>query len=210
MLTMQELRSTLPRPGKVEWIGLREGRRLPVQSVPQTEAHPLVGLLGDHGKTAPGRLRAILGEAVAAEAAGEKGTPQAPVPPAPSAAWPQSGRPASTWTGPGKRQVTLIQAEHLPVIAALAGVEAVTPEEMRRNIVVSGLPLLALKDVRFQIGEVILEGTGECHPCSRMEEAFGPGGYNAVRGHGGITARVVRGGVIRLGDALTVLPAPLS
>ncbi|WP_040380738.1 MOSC domain-containing protein [Deinococcus aquatilis] len=195
MLTMQELRRSLPRPGRVEWIGLREGRRLPVQSVPHAEAHPLVGLLGDHGKTAPGRLRAISGEV------GEEITPPAPPPSAPSSGWPQSG-----WSGPGKRQVTLIQAEHLPVIAALAGLDTVTPEELRRNIVVRGLPLLALKDARFQIGEVILEGTGECHPCSRMEETFGPGGYNAVRGHGGITARVVRGGVIRVGDALTVLP----
>lgn len=195
MLTMQELRRSLPRPGRVEWIGLREGRRLPVQSVPHAEAHPLVGLLGDHGKTAPGRLRAISGEV------GEEVTPPAAPPSAPSSSWPESG-----WSGPGKRQVTLIQAEHLPVIAALAGLDAVTPEELRRNIVVRGLPLLALKDARFQIGEVILEGTGECHPCSRMEETFGPGGYNAVRGHGGITARVVRGGLIRVGDTLTVLP----
>ncbi len=201
MLTLQELRSTLPRPGEVEWIGLREGRRLPVRSVLEAEAHPLVGLLGDHGKTAPGRLRAISG--AAGERAGEAVTPQISVlPTPPAAASSQSG-----WTGPGKRQVTLIQAEHLPVIAALAALESVTPEEMRRNIVVRGLPLLALKDARFQIGEVILEGTGECHPCSRMEETFGPGGYNAVRGHGGITARVVRGGVIRVGDAVVALPA---
>ncbi|ANE42518.1 MOSC domain-containing protein [Deinococcus puniceus] len=194
MLTMQELRRSLPRPGRVDWIGLREGRRLPVQSVQHAEAHPLVGLLGDHGKTAPGRLRAISGEAIPFET-GEEVPPYLPPPAA-----------SSGWTGPGKRQVTLIQAEHLPVIAALAGVQTVTPEEMRRNIVVSGLSVLALKDARFQLGEVILEGTGECHPCSRMEETFGAGGYNAVRGHGGITARVVRGGLIRVGDALTVLP----
>ncbi|WP_371827182.1 MOSC domain-containing protein [Deinococcus sp. QL22] len=195
---MQELRRSLPRPGRVEWIGLREGRRLPVHSVPEAEAHPLVGLLGDHGKTAPGRLRAISGEAIPFEAE-EEVPPHPPI--AAQAGWPQTG-----WSGPGKRHITLIQAEHLPVIAALAGVESVTPEEMRRNIVVRGISVLALKDARFQLGEMILEGTGECHPCSRMEETFGPGGYNAVRGHGGITARVVRGGLIRVGDVLTVLP----
>lgn len=101
--------------------------------------------------------------------------------------------------------MTLIQAEHLPVIAALCGRAEVTPEALRRNLVISGLPLLALKDARFQIGEVILEGTGECHPCSRMEETLGEGGYNAVRGHGGLTARVIRGGLIREGDTLIPL-----
>ena len=100
-----------------------------------------------------------------------------------------------------KRQVTLIQAEHLPVIAALCGIERpCDPSLLRRNLVVSSINLLALKDKPFLIGSVTLEGTGICHPCSRMEEALGPGGYNAVRGHGGITARVVEGGILRIGD----------
>ena len=103
-------------------------------------------------------------------------------------------------TGRGKRQVTLIQWEHLPAIASLLHRESVGPESLRRNLAVSGLNLLALKDRRFRVGEVLLEGTGQCHPCSRMEEMFGPGGYNAVRGHGGITARVIEGGTIRVGD----------
>ena len=105
----------------------------------------------------------------------------------------------------GKRHVTLIQAEHLPAIAAYVGRAAVDPAELRRNIVVSGLNLLTLKEQQFQIGDVILQHTGDCHPCTTMEVALGPGGYNAVRGHGGITARVVRGGTIRVGDEVTVV-----
>ena len=99
-----------------------------------------------------------------------------------------------------KRQVTLIQAEHLPVIAALTGHAVVPPEWLRRNLVVSDINLLALKDRQFRIGEVLLEGTGLCHPCSRMEEVLGPGGYNAMRGHGGIIARVLNGGSLCVGD----------
>jgi MOSC domain-containing protein YiiM len=104
--------------------------------------------------------------------------------------------------GGGKRQVTLIQQEHLGAIAALAGLEAVDPALLRRNLVVSGISLAALKDRCFRVGEAVLEGTGECQPCSRMEESLGPGGYNAMRGHGGITARVLQGGLVRIGDTV--------
>ncbi len=104
------------------------------------------------------------------------------------------------------RQVTLIQWEHLAVVASFLHRDAVDPAQVRRNLVVKGVNLMALKDHSFYIGDVLLEMTGPCHPCSRMEEILGPGGYNAMRGHGGITARILQGGVIRLGDALRVIP----
>jgi MOSC domain-containing protein YiiM len=102
----------------------------------------------------------------------------------------------------GARQVTLLAEEHLAAIAAFLGRAAVEPWQLRRNLVVAGVNLLALKGRRLRIGGAVLEWSGECHPCSRMEEAFGPGGYNAVRGHGGITARVVEAGIVRLGDGV--------
>lgn len=107
--------------------------------------------------------------------------------------------------GDGKRSVTLIQAEHLPAVGQLLGRGPIDPRLTRRNLVVSGLNLLALKHRRFRIGDAEFEMTGDCAPCTHMEEALGPGGFQAMRGHGGITARVLRGGFIAVGDAVTGL-----
>ena len=114
-------------------------------------------------------------------------------------------------SGPSPRQVTLVQAEHLDVVGRLLGrTGPVDASLLRRNVVVSGIPLLALKGLRFRVGEAVLEGTGPCHPCSRMEEALGPGGYQAMRGHGGITANVVVEGTIRLGDTVVAVGAAVA
>ncbi|WP_457097940.1 MOSC domain-containing protein [Lysobacter sp. P5_B9] len=153
-----KLMATLPRPGRVEWIGLRPARAQAMREMTEAEAVAGKGLVGD--------------------------------------------RYASD---SGKRGVTLIQAEHLPVIAALSGHASVLPALLRRNVVVSGLPLIALKGRRFRIGAVVLEGTDECDPCSNMEKALGPGGFNAMRSHGGLCARIIEGGVFRLGDAVVAL-----
>lgn len=104
----------------------------------------------------------------------------------------------------GKRQVTLIQKEHIGAVASMTGLDEIDPSLLRRNIVVEGVNLTALKDKRFRLGTALLEYTGECHPCSRMEENLGNGGYNAMRGHGGITCRILEDGVIGIGDELVV------
>jgi MOSC domain-containing protein YiiM len=153
-----QLMACLPRPGRVEWIGLRPAREVPMVAADRVLATAGKGLQGD--------------------------------------------RYAS---GSGKRGITLIQSEHLPVIAALSAKASVAPALLRRNLVVAGLPLVALKGRRFRIGEVLLEGTGDCDPCSRMEAALGPGGYNAMRQHGGLCARILEGGWIALGDAVVAL-----
>lgn len=163
MNALAKLTSQFPRAGKVQWIGLRPKRDVPMQEVLEVEAVAGKGLRGD--------------------------------------------RYAS---GSGKRGITLIQAEHLPVIAALSGHEKISPATLRRNIVVSGVPLMALIGKKFRLGDVILEGTDACDPCERMESALGPGAYNAMVGHGGLCARILQGGKIRVGDGLVALTEDLA
>ncbi len=105
----------------------------------------------------------------------------------------------------GDRQVTLIQGEHLDAVGSMLGEGPIDPARVRRNIVVRGINLLALKDKHFRVGDATLRFTGLCVPCSLMEETLGAGGYNAMRGHGGITAAVVDSGTISTGASVQML-----
>lgn len=103
----------------------------------------------------------------------------------------------------GKRALTLFQAEHLSVVARFLSVDNIAPETLRRNIHIAGLNLSALRGVPLLLGSAVIEITTVCAPCSRMQTALGPGGYNALRGHGGWCAAVLRPGRVASGDSLT-------
>ena len=111
----------------------------------------------------------------------------------------------------GKRALTLIQDEHLSVISALMGKDDVDPGLLRRNVVVSGINLLALRKRRVRLGQAVIHITGPCPPCSRMEKVLGAGGYSAMRGHGGVYAEVLESGRLSVGDDVRLSdkePAP--
>ena len=104
------------------------------------------------------------------------------------------------------RQVTLISEEFMQQIAHFTGLSAIDPVLLRRNLVVSGINLNALRHQRFQIGDAVFEATALCHPCSRMDAALGKGGVAAMIGHGGLCARILNTGYITVGDRLEVRP----
>ncbi len=173
--TLRDLIARIATQGRVEAIVVRPERNQPAQFADAAKAEPGLGLIGD-----------------------------------------RRAKNKRTDTASRKRELTLIQAEHLPLIARWCGLEHIEATRLRRNLVISGVNLLAMKspftDVRlvWQIGnEACIEVTGPCDPCSKMEavllnEGGGQGGYNAMRGHGGMTAMIVTGGIIRVGDAVTL------
>jgi MOSC domain-containing protein YiiM len=176
--TLRDLITRIATRGRVQAIVIRPERDQPAITVDAAQAEPGLGLIGD-----------------------------------------RRARTKRTDPVTRKRELTLIQAEHLPLIAqwsnpgiaAESGAPHIDAARLRRNLVISGVNLLSMKSpfadlhLEWQIGkDVLVEVTGPCDPCSKMEAELGRGGYTAMRGHGGVTAMIVAGGVIRVGDAVTI------
>ena len=100
------------------------------------------------------------------------------------------------------RQVTFISREFVSQIEQHLAKSDLDPAVLRRNIVVSGINLNALRRQRFWFGEALFEATQLCHPCARMEAELGPGGVVAMMGYGGLCAKVLQTGQIAIGDSL--------
>lgn len=102
----------------------------------------------------------------------------------------------------GDRNVTIIKAESVEEVWQDMQLEgSPDPGKLRRNLLIEGLPDGDFKEVELSIGnEVILIVTGDCRPCSRMDQNLGGGGLQAMSGKGGYTAKVEKGGMIQIGD----------
>ncbi|MBB1489120.1 MOSC domain-containing protein [Oceanospirillum sediminis] len=147
-------------PGRLDWIGLRPGRKQPMITTESVMALAELGLEGDHRcEKTPG-----------------------------------SGR-----------QVTLIAAESIRTIEIYSGHQHISPDQLRRNLVISGININLLRHQRFRIGDAVFEATALCHPCSRMNQTIGPGGAAAMFGYGGLCARIIQSGLISTGDQVIPL-----
>ena len=155
---MDQLKQNFVQTGRVEWIGLRPARGLPMRQVMQVNTVAGLGLEGDHASANSG----------------------------------------------SKRQVTLIQSEYLAVVQSFLPSVDITPANLRRNLVISGINLNALVKQIILIGDVRMEITGLCHPCKKLEQQLGLGVFNALRGHGGLTAKILSSGSIHVADSLDI------
>ena len=108
------------------------------------------------------------------------------------------------WSSVDTCQVTLIAAEDLQFIEETSKVR-VSQGQHRRNLVTLGLRLRELRGRRFQVGEAVLEYDRPQPPCAYIQSITEAGMTKALGNRAGVCTRVVSGGFIRPGDAITVV-----
>jgi MOSC domain-containing protein YiiM len=115
-----------------------------------------------------------------------------------------SGLNDDTRGKPGKRQITIVAEESWDVSCEELGQEL--PWTLRRaNLLISGIELKNTTGKLIHINNIILQITGETTPCHVMDK-----GYNGLQKalipnwRGGVTCKVIRGGVLSVGDAVNI------
>lgn len=108
----------------------------------------------------------------------------------------------------GVRQVTVICTGEVTKAAAEWGSGEMDPAASRRNLVVDLPELPRHHGAIIRIGEITLSVWRDCAPCELMDEVYGEGARQSLKGRAGVSAQVVEGGSIRIGDRVTIEPAP--
>lgn len=97
-----------------------------------------------------------------------------------------------------KGQVTFFADEIYQDLCRRFGVDDRPPSVFRRNIITTGQDLNALIGQEFEIQDVRFLGMAECSPCHWMDGAFHAGAEAALKNHGGLRARILTDGVLRV------------
>ena len=105
--------------------------------------------------------------------------------------------------GYSRGQITVVSADELADAAADLGYD-IPLGATRRNVTIDGLRLPRTPGTRIRLGEVVMEVYRDASPCVGMEEAVGTGAQEALRGRSGVRGLVVEGGVLRVGDPVSV------
>lgn len=97
-----------------------------------------------------------------------------------------------------KGQITFFADEVYQALCRQFGVLDRAPSVFRRNVITRGVALNFLVGQEFEIQGVRFLGTEPCQPCYWMDLAFGPGTEEALRDQGGLRARILTDGVLRV------------
>jgi MOSC domain-containing protein YiiM len=110
----------------------------------------------------------------------------------------------------GVRQVTVICTGEVTKAAAEWGSGDMDPAASRRNLVVDLPELPRDHGAIIRIGDVVLSVWRDCAPCELMDEVYGEGARRTLARRAGVSAQVVEGGSIRIGDPVTIETAPTT
>jgi MOSC domain-containing protein YiiM len=120
-----------------------------------------------------------------------------------------AGRPAHR-----DAAVTVLAAESVEALAAELGAGTLDPLLARRNVVLRGAEVEALRGQEFSLdsgeGEVLLRGGRPANPCAWMDVVLTPGAHRAMRGRGGVRCAALGDGILRLGPAVLRSAVPLD
>lgn len=97
-----------------------------------------------------------------------------------------------------KGQITFFAFETYLTLCQQLGIQNRHPGVFRRNVITGGIDLNALVGQVFELQGIRFQGVSECSPCYWMNQAFGPGAENALRGRGGLRARILSNGTLRV------------
>jgi MOSC domain-containing protein YiiM len=100
-----------------------------------------------------------------------------------------------------KGQITFVAMETLERIQQILKLESIPPGATRRNVHTRGVDLNALIGATFELGGLKFQGTEECRPCEWMNQAIAPGAEDLLRGHGGLRAKILSDGILRVGTS---------
>jgi MOSC domain len=104
------------------------------------------------------------------------------------------------------QDLSLVEAEVLDALRDDLGIE-LAGAETRRNLVTRGIRLNELVGRRFVVGSLLCEGIELCEPCVSIQRQTGKPVLKPLVHRGGLYARIVASGTIRLGDAIAIVEA---
>lgn len=100
-----------------------------------------------------------------------------------------------------KGQVTFFASEVFADVCQKLGVDAKSPGVTRRNIITGGVDLNSLVGKEFEVQGVQFFGMAECSPCHWMNDAIGAGAEKLLHARGGLRAKILTDGKIRVDGA---------